>query len=144
MEVQDDFKELLELFNGTGEYMTAGACALPDHGVPRFSGSIDIYVPPSPENPEKVLSVLTYFGFPSLKLNDDDFQNPQSVVQRGVPPVRIDIVTSLTGVPWEDGDKGRTPVYTEILPYFFRAGNNSSPISGQGGGKKPGRYRSAW
>ena len=120
MEAQQDFKQLLELFNGHKiEYIIVGAYALAYHGVPRFTGDIDIFVRPSLENARRILSALTDFGFGSLNLKIEDFQNPDSVVQLGVPPVRIDIITSITGVTWEEADKGRADGLYGDIPVFF-------------------------
>jgi len=121
MEVQKDFKRLLELFNGHKvEYMIVGAYALAYHGAPRFTGDIDIFVKPSLDNAQRILSALSDFGFGSLNLTIDDFQNPDSVVQLGVPPVRIDIITSITGVTWQEADKGKLEgVYGDIPVYFL-------------------------
>ena len=121
MEAQKDFKELLELFNGHKvEYMIVGAYALAYHGAPRFTADIDIFVKPSIANAQKILSALSDFGFGSLNLTIDDFQNPDSVVQLGVPPVRIDIITSITGVTWQEADKGKLEgVYGDIPVYFL-------------------------
>ena len=121
MEVQKDFKELLELFNGHNvEYMIVGAYALAYHGAPRFTGDIDIFIHPSPENAQKILSALADFGFGSMNLKIEDFKNPNSVVQLGVPPVRIDIITSITGVDWEEADKGKIEgLYGDVPVYFL-------------------------
>ncbi|HOC60360.1 MAG: hypothetical protein KBA28_00400 [Syntrophaceae bacterium] len=121
MEVQEDFKELLELFNGHKvEYIIVGAYALAYHGAPRFTGDIDILVKLSLENAKRILSALSDFGFGSLNLTIEDFQNPDSVVQLGVPPVRIDIITSITGVTWQEADIGKLGgVYGDIPVYFL-------------------------
>jgi hypothetical protein len=121
MEVQKDFKELLELFNRHNvEYVIVGAYALAHHGVPRFTGDIDIYVHPTPENAQKILAALDDFGFGSLDLTAEDFQKPGSVVQLGVPPVRIDIITSITGVVWQEADKGKNEgLYGDVPVYFL-------------------------
>jgi len=121
MEIQKDFKELLALFNEHKiEYIIVGAYALAYHGVPRFTGDIDIFVRPSPENAQKILSALADFGFGSQDLTTEDFKNPDYVVQLGVPPVRIDIITSITGVGWEDADKGkREGLYGNVLVFFL-------------------------
>ena len=120
MEVQKDFKELLELFNAHRvEYMIVGAYALAFHGVPRFTGDIDILVRPFPENAQNILSALADFGFGSLNLAADDFQKPNYVVQLGSPPVRIDIVTSITGVTWEQADGGKQKGLYGNVPVFF-------------------------
>ena len=121
MEAQKDFKELLELFNQHKvEYMIVGAYALAYHGVPRFTGDIDIFVNPSPGNAKNILSALADFGFDSLNLTIDDFKIPNSVVQLGVPPVRIDIITSITSVTWEEADAGKSEgTYGDVPVYFL-------------------------
>ena len=120
MEVQKDFKELLGLFNGHNvEYIIVGAYALAFHGVPRFTGDIDIFVKASPENSQRILSALIDFGFGSLNLTTEDFQKPDSVVQLGVPPVRIDILNSITGVTWEEADKGKKKALYGDIPVNF-------------------------
>lgn len=99
MEVQPDFKDLLELLNAHKvEYMIVGGYALAFHGAPRYTGDIDILVRPNAENSRRVLTALDEFGFGSVGLTEDDFKNPDKVVQLGVPPVRVDIITSITGV----------------------------------------------
>lgn len=121
MEVQKDFKELLELFNGHKvKYIIVGAYALAYHGAPRFTGDIDILVHPSHENAQKILSVLSDLGFGSLNLTIEDFKNPNTVVQLGVPPVRIDIITSITGVDWEEAENGKIEgLYGDVPVYFL-------------------------
>lgn len=108
MEVHPDFRELLALFNGQKvEYIIVGAYALAYHGAPRFTGDIDVYVRPTPENAARILKALEAFGFGSLGLKSEDFQKPEQVIQLGVPPVRIDLITSITGVTWEQAAAGR-------------------------------------
>ena len=103
MEVQPDFKYLLELFNAYKvKYMIVGGYALAYHGVPRYTGDIDIYVKPDSQNAELIMKALDKFGFGSVGLTVDDFENPNKVVQLGVQPVRIDIITSISGVSWKD------------------------------------------
>jgi len=119
MEIQKDFKELLELFNAHKvEYLVVGGYALAFHGAPRFTGDIDLLVRPVAENARRVLASLCDFGFGSLNLSESDFTRIENIIQLGVSPVRIDILTSLTGVDWEKsqankvaGDYGGTPVY---------------------------------
>ena len=105
MEVQSDFRDLLALLNAHGvDYLVVGGYALAFHGAPRFTGDIDILVRPDSENAKRVLEALADFGFSFLNLTVDDFQIPNKVVQLGVPPVRIDLITSITGVSWEEAD----------------------------------------
>lgn len=102
MEIQKDFSQLLELFNNHGvEYVIVGGYALAFHGWPRYTGDLDLLVKPDTENAKKILSALKDFGFGSLKLCIDDFSKEGKVTQLGIPPVRIDIITSLTGVSWK-------------------------------------------
>ena len=108
MEVQQDFKDLFALFNAHKvDYLIVGAYALAYHGAPRYTGDMDILVRPSPENARRILKALEAFGFGSVGLTAEDFTVPGKVVQLGVPPVRIDIVTAITGVSWEEAAAGR-------------------------------------
>ncbi len=105
METQADYKELLALFNEHEvRYMIVGAYALAFHGAPRYTGDLDILVCPDQENSSRILSALEAFGFGSLGLMTEDFAVPGRIVQLGVPPVRIDIVTSITGVSWDEAE----------------------------------------
>jgi hypothetical protein len=108
MEIQKDYKELLESFNARKvEYIIVGGYALAFHGAPRFTGDIDLLVKPDAENARRILAALNDFGFGALNLNESDFTRQGNVVQLGVPPVRIDIVTSLTGVDWDKAQAGK-------------------------------------
>lgn len=103
METQPDFKELLVLFNARHvEYLIVGGYALAFHGAPRFTGDLDIFVKPDSINAQRILHALEAFGFASVSLTASDFEHPDQVVQLGVPPVRIDLITSLTGVSWDE------------------------------------------
>jgi hypothetical protein len=118
MEIQQDFKELLELFNAHNvEYMIVGGYALAFHGVPRYTGDIDVFVRPDKENSRRIMKALDEFGFGSVGLDLSDFNYENKVVQLGVPPVRIDIFTSISGVTWQEafsskveGQYGDVPV----------------------------------
>jgi len=90
------------------DYVVVGAHALAFHGAPRFTGDLDVLVRPDPDNARRVLSALDEFGFGSLGLTAEDFAEPGNVVQLGVAPVRIDIITSLSGVSWDEVQSGRT------------------------------------
>jgi hypothetical protein len=103
MEVQQDFKELLELFNAHKvKYLIVGGYALAFHGAPRYTGDIDLFVKPDAENAARILDALNEFGFGSVGLREEDLKTPNKVVQLGFPPVRIDIITSISGVSWDD------------------------------------------
>jgi len=121
MEVQQDFRDLLALFSAHKvDYLIVGAHALAYHGVPRYTGDIDILVRPDPENAHQILKALETFGFGSVGLTAEDFTVPDKVIQLGVAPVRIDIVTSITGVSWEEAVAGRVQGnYGDIVVYFI-------------------------
>ena len=108
MEIQPDFRDLLELFNSNKvEYIIVGGYALAFHGAPRYTGDIDIYVKPDVRNAEQIMSALDEFGFGSVGLAAVDFERPGQIIQLGVPPVRIDIITSISGVSWDEAFAGR-------------------------------------
>ncbi len=108
MEVQRDFRDLLALFNKHKvDYIIVGAYALGFHGAPRYTGDLDVFVKPDLGNAKKIMQALNEFGFESVGLTVEDFEEEGKVVQLGVPPVRIDIITSITGVRWEQAKAGR-------------------------------------
>jgi len=108
MEIPSDFKELLELLNNKSiEYLIVGAYALAHHGVPRFTGDLDIYIHPTKENADGLIKVIQDFGFGDLGIKPDDFLTPERVVQLGVSPLRIDFLTSIDGVSWESAWSGK-------------------------------------
>ncbi len=120
MEVHPDFKEFLELLNKHQvEYLIVGGYALAFHGVPRFTGDIDIFIYANPENAERVLKALEEFGFASSDLTAEDFTSSNKVIQLGTPPVRVDIITSLTGISWEEVIKSRVPGNYGGVPVYF-------------------------
>lgn len=121
MDVQPDFRDLLALFNAHNvEYMIVGGYALAFHGAPRFTGDLDVLVKPDPDNARRILEALGAFGFASVGLTTGDFEGPDQVVQLGVPPVRVDIITSLTGVSWEEAFSGRaTGIYGDIPVHYI-------------------------
>jgi hypothetical protein len=107
MEVQQDFRDLLESFNKHKvDYIIVGAYALGYHGAPRYTGDLDILVRPDTANAESILRALLEFGFGSLELKSADFEQEGRVIQLGFPPVRIDILTSITGISWEQAQAG--------------------------------------
>jgi len=121
MTVEKDFRDLFALFNAHNvEYMIVGGYALAFHGAPRYTGDMDIYVKPDVINAQRVMTALTEFGFGSLELSPSDFEKPDRVVQLGVPPVRIDIITSISGVSWEDAFAGRAEdTYGDVTVYYI-------------------------
>jgi len=107
MEVQQDFKELLESLNAQEvEYLIVGGYALALHGAPRYTGDLDIFVKPDSANASRIVRALEAFGFGDLGLTVEDFSFPDCIVQLGVAPVRVVLITSISGVTWEDASSG--------------------------------------
>jgi len=109
--VNDDFLDILRaLIDGQARFLVVGAHAMAVHGVPRATGDLDVWVDSQSENAGRVWSALLKFGAPvqSLDVSRDDLLVPGTVIQIGMPPRRIDILTQLSGVVFEDAWKGRT------------------------------------
>jgi hypothetical protein len=120
MEVQKDFKELLELLNEHKvEFILVGAYALAFHGAPRYTGDLDIYIKPDIDNSKNVMKALVKFGFGSVGIKDEDLQKPDRVIQLGYPPVRIDLVTSISGVSWEEANSDKVSGTFGDIPVYY-------------------------
>ena len=121
MEVQEDFRDFLALLNAHEvEFMIVEGYALAFHGTPRFTGDIDVFVKPDHENAKRIIKALADFGFSSLDLTIDDFKDPDKVIQLGLPPVRIDIITSISGVSWEEADASKIPgPYGDVSVFYI-------------------------
>ncbi|HET6281470.1 MAG TPA: hypothetical protein VFH73_10895 [Polyangia bacterium] len=105
--MNSDFSDLLSTFNAHDvEYIVVGAHALPAHGHVRATKDLDVWVRASAENAPRVLRALRSFGAPLHDLSEDDLANPGLIFQIGVPPLRIDVITSIDGVEfsaaWHD------------------------------------------
>lgn len=108
--MERDFVEMLSVLNAAGaEYLVVGAHALAAHGVPRATGDLDIWVRATPDNARRVLAALREFGAPLFDLSAEDLSQPETVFQIGVVPVRIDLLTSISGVDFEEAWAGRIP-----------------------------------
>ncbi len=98
-----DYSDLLRLFAvHSVEYVVVGAYAMAAHGYVRSTGDIDLFVRPSTENSTAVYSALAEFGAPLSGITAEDFRTPGTVYQIGVPPSRIDILTEIDGLAFEE------------------------------------------
>jgi len=98
-----DYKEILHALNEANvKYLLVGAYDLAAHGYPRATMDIDIWVLPSKENAEAVLKALRCFGAPMHDLSREDFQRQETIFQIGVAPRRVDIITSASGLQFEE------------------------------------------
>jgi len=102
MQLQQDFKELLRLFNENDvRYLVIGGIAVLMHGYPRNTIDLDLTVAADQENAERIVRVLSEFGFGDTGLSTDLFTAENSLVRIGVPPVRIEILNYLEGLSFE-------------------------------------------
>lgn len=97
--LQKDLRAFIELLNSSAvEYVVVGGFALAFHGRPRYTGDIVFLIRSTEANASRLMRVLAQFGFASLGIAPDDFLKPDSIVQLGYPPNRIDLLTSISGV----------------------------------------------
>ena len=103
MELAPDFDEFIASLTAHGvEFVVVGAYALAFHGAPRFTGDLDILVRPSLENAARVLDALEAFGFPVPDLSPDAIADRRRMLQMGVPPVQIHLMSAISGVEWDE------------------------------------------
>lgn len=111
MDLDRDFREFVGSFIGHEvRFLLIGGYALAAHGLPRATGDLDTWVWLDRDNASKIIAALDEFGFGSLGLSVDDFVEPEIVVQLGCPPHRIDIITSIDGVDFDDAWERRMMV----------------------------------
>ncbi len=119
MKVEKDYEEILKLFNRHKvKYCIIGAFAVALYARPRYTKDIDIFIDSSPENAKKIIKALAEFGFEDLDLSEDDLCQKGNIIQLGYEPLRVDIVTSLSGISFDQAwkskvgaDHGREKVY---------------------------------
>ena len=98
-----DFKEFLRLLcSAKIEYLLIGGYAVGHYGYPRATGDLDIWVATSHENAHRLVAALRQFGFDVPELRAELFHEPGHVVRMGLPPVRLEILTSIDGVKFQD------------------------------------------
>ncbi len=108
--LHEDFRDLLVLFADAGvEFVIVGAYALAFHGAPRASGDIDLFIRATPDNAARAFSALASFGAPleSAGVAAGDFAQPGVVYQIGLPPRRIDVLTEISGVSFDEAWRSR-------------------------------------
>lgn len=104
-DLNPDFRDLLLAFVAEQvEFVIVGAYALALHGVPRFTGDLDVFVRPSADNAQRVWKALVRFGAPveAAGVQPSDFATLGIVYQIGLPPARIDVLTEISGVSFDE------------------------------------------
>ena len=124
--MNEDFLDLLGLLLRAGaRFLVVGAHAMAVHGVPRATGDLDVWVDPDPANADRVWRALLEFGAPAQEMgvSPKDLETPGVVVQIGQPPRRIDILTQISGVLFEEAWRTRVVHSFETLaiPFLGRA-----------------------
>lgn len=120
MQLNQDFREFIELLNAKKvEYIIVGGYAVGFHGYPRYTGDIDVWIAVSNANAEKMIEVLREFGFTGLNITTNDFLKDDLIIQLGYEPVRIDILTSVTGLQFADCFEHCVIANFEGLPINF-------------------------
>ena len=118
--LNQDFKEFIKSLNNNNvKYLIVGGYAVALHGHPRYTNDIDIWIELSQTNAKNLVKALDQFGFDSLKLKEEDFLEPERVIQLGYPPRRIDILTSIKGVDFNECFKSRIEVKIEDISVNF-------------------------
>ncbi len=119
MKLHPDVREFVALcLSRKVEFVVVGGYALAFHGAPRFTEDIDLMVMVSPENAERLESVLRDFGFGEVGITRSDFLDEDQVIQLGRAPNRIDLLTGISGVTWEEAWASRIAVTLDGLDVF--------------------------
>lgn len=108
MDLAPDFNEFCGLLRAKRvEFIIVGAHALALHGAPRFTGDLDIFVRPTIDNADRLLLVIEEFGFPRGPLTPEKVIEPGTIIEMGVPPVQIHVMSHIDGVSWDEVWNGR-------------------------------------
>lgn len=124
--VNRDFLDMVKALNRARvEYLVVGAHAMAVHGVPRATGDFDVWIRPGRDNGERVLNALREFGAPVSDhgLTVEDLERPDTVYQMGLPPRRIDLMTGISGIGFEDAWESKVIAEFEgiLIPVIGRS-----------------------
>lgn len=116
--MNQDFLDMLSALSEAGaEFLVVGAHALAVHGYPRATGDLDIWVRPTKGNADRVWQAIETYRAPRRNVTRDDFYTPNTVFQIGVAPYRIDILTSIDGVDFEEAWQKRTDTAVDDIAF---------------------------
>ena len=114
-----DFRDMLSCLKNEGvDFIVVGAYALASHGLIRATGDIDVWLSISPDNAKKVLRALAKFGAPTSDLSEEDFTTPDTILQLGVEPRRIDLLTGIDGVEFDEAAHRKVRVDVDGVEIF--------------------------
>ena len=124
MRLSNGLREFLESLNSRGvDYVVVGAHSLAFHARPRYTGDLDILVRATHENAVKIVDLLNQFGFADTGFKESDFTKSEQLIQLGRPPNRIDLLTSISGVPSDEAFATRIPAELDGIPVFVLSKN---------------------
>ncbi len=120
IELHQDFKDFLRLLNSHNvDYLLVGGYAVGYHGYPRATGDMDIWIAISEYNARKTTEVLRDFGMPEDVVSKELFLKREKVIRMGVPPVRIEVITGISGVDFEECYSRREVMDIDGIPVNF-------------------------
>ncbi len=120
MDVQKDFADLCSLLNAHGvEFLIIGGYAVAFHGAPRFTGDLDILIRPDVQQIDRMLNAVRELGFPAHEVHAACLLERQKILQLGRIPVQIHLMTSITGIAWDEAWASRRSGTYGDIPVFF-------------------------
>ena len=120
IELHPDFRDFLRLLNlHEVDYLVVGGYAVGYHGYPRATGDMDIWIATSETNAEKIVHTLRDFGMPHQNVTKNLFTLKDKIIRMGVPPVRIEVITTATGVDFYSCHSHRETIEIDGIPVDF-------------------------
>ena len=120
MKIPKELRAFVALLNAAHvKYVIVGGYAVAFHGRPRFTGDVDVFVESSIDNSARIIDVLKTFGFGELVVKAEDLRQDDLVLQLGFPPNRIDLMTSIDGVKFDQAWATRVEAMVDDLPMCF-------------------------
>lgn len=118
--LNQDYREFFQFLNQNDvRYLVVGGYAVALHGYPHYTKDIDVWIESALANADRLLQALQDFGFGSLSLTKEDFLTPDQIIQLGFPPARIDLITSLAGISFDECFASRLEVEVDGLRINF-------------------------
>lgn len=115
--LSQDFREFLQSLNDHDvRYLIVGGYAVAVHGHPRYTRDLDVWFEMSLENADRLIAALRAFGFGSLGLTAPDFTVPDRIIQLGYPPSRIDMLSTIPGVTFDECHRSRVESVIDGVP----------------------------
>jgi hypothetical protein len=124
LDLAPDFNEFCALLHDHRvEFVIVGAHALAFHGAPRFTGDLDVLIRPTSDNAQRLIDAINAFGFPELPLTPTQIITPGRMIEMGVVPVQIHVMSAIDGVSWDEVWSGRVdaPFGSTTVSFIGRA-----------------------